>query len=563
MLNARRIFLSFLSFLILILVASSAYSAVPGVVSFTPSGTVQDNISFRVVFKNQVVKKNDAGKTITPDDILFPFTVSPALQLEGKWLNDRKTFTAKLLAPLKSATQYTATLRNNLKDVKGNKIGPGKFNFQTEGLKATDIRASIHNDGRAYFDLNFNSKVDPARLKGFLEIFNNSGQKVAYSINGSLPGKIIRISLPVERLATRQNFTVKINSGFKSSEGDLGFTQDFKQSVVLDPVLIPGDIFTEENALRIYFNFGIDPQTAKNFINVEPKVEDLRIESGYSDELIYLRSEKFTPRNRFVVTFKKGFPSKSGVSLREDFKQAVIMPDLESEVKLTASGIYLTPIDDGLIPIELLNAKKLQLDLWQLYENNIPVAAKAGEYFYFDKDLSRRVFTSEIDLNLPLNTRVKKNIPVDEMTKGKRGLFLLTARDTDQPEWYEARQIISLSDIGATVKLWEDGALIWANSLTELNPIDNAEVKIFSNKNQLIAQGKTDNDGICILTPQNETWEKENLPSVAIISKNSDLTYIQFLTRPDEIGLNRGMMLKLFHREIFTELAKKRILKRS
>lgn len=523
---------------------SCAYAAsnMPaGVQSFAPTGTVPDNISFRAVFRNPVVTKAQTGKTLTPENSLFPFEVNPPLQLEGRWQNER-TFTAKLLAPLRSATTYTATLRENLKDRRGGKIGPGTFRFQTEGLSPTDIHASMGKDNNAYFTLSFNMKVDPARLKGYMRIINEQGKELAYSINGALPSRTIRASVPVQKTSSRQRFTVRIAAGLKSGEGDMGIEQDYSHNVVLDPVLMLRELEPEEKAIRAYFNFSIDPQTAKSFIQIEPAVNNATLENGWSDENLVIRSQNFRPRDRFVITFKKGFPSKSGLVLTEDHKQAVIMPDLESDISLPAAGSYLAPLDGALIPIELQNVKRLQLDLWRMYENNIPYMLHE-EYNEFDKDIAKRVFTKEIPLNLPLNERVRRSIPLDEIAKGKRGLFLLTARDTDSEWWDERRQIISLSDIGATARLWEDAILVWVNTLTNARGVQNADVKIYSDAKQLLAQGRTNEAGIFYYEiPEGKTWENDNLPSIAVISKgtgeNADLTYIQ-LTR------------NLLNREIF------------
>ena len=363
-----------------------------GVQSFAPTGTVPDNVSFRAVFRNPVVNKNQTGKVITPENSLFPFEVNPPLQLEGRWQNER-TFTAKLLSPLRSATTYTATLRDDLKDRRGNKIGPGNFRFQTEGLSPTDVKASMGRDGNAYFTLNFNMRIDPARLKGFMRIINEEGREMPYSINGGLPSRAIRAAVPVQRTSSRQKFTVKIAAGLKSGEGDLGFDKDFSASVVLDPELIVQGFYPGENEIRASLNFGIDPNTAKSFINIEPAVSNVRFESSWTDETVIMRSSEFKPRSRFVITFRKGFPSKGGLVLKEDYKQAVIMPDLDSQVSLPASGTYLAALDNGLIPIELLNVKKLQLDLWRMYENNIPHVLHDG-YDNFQKDIARRVWTS-------------------------------------------------------------------------------------------------------------------------------------------------------------------------
>ncbi|MBR0258051.1 MAG: hypothetical protein IJQ58_09965, partial [Synergistaceae bacterium] len=178
MLKAKRFFLPLIIMLLLIpspaMTAQSRSGMPSGVRSFAPTGTVPDNVSFRAVFTNAVVTRAQMNKAITPENPLFPFSVNPPLQLEGRWQNER-TFTARLLTPLRNATTYTATLRDDLKDRQGRSIGPGEFRFQTEGLSPTDIRASMGMNGNAYFTLTFNMRVDPARLKGYMRIISPEG----------------------------------------------------------------------------------------------------------------------------------------------------------------------------------------------------------------------------------------------------------------------------------------------------------------------------------------------------------------------------------------------------
>ena len=92
--------------LFLLFVPQVGWSATASTVrSFSPTGTVPENVSFRVVFVNPVVNKSQVGKTMTVENQLFPFEVNPPLRLEGRWQNE-KTFTARLLSPLRNATGY-------------------------------------------------------------------------------------------------------------------------------------------------------------------------------------------------------------------------------------------------------------------------------------------------------------------------------------------------------------------------------------------------------------------------------------------------------------------------
>lgn len=526
--------LFFLALVILVFASqgfSASRSGLPaGVRSFSPTGTVPENVSFRVVFTAPMVTRAQIGKSITTDNALFPFSVNPPLQLEGRWQND-KTFTATLLSPLRNATTYTASIRDDLRDRRGNSIGQGSFRFNTEGLSPSDIKASMGKDGNAYFTLTFNMKVDPERLKGFMKILNPEGKEVNYSINGALPSRSIRASVPVKKSPSRQIFTVKISAGLKSGEGDLGIGRDITEKVVLDPVLIVQEIKPEgENVIRANLNFPIDPITVKNFITIDPPVNNAAFESGWSDEILRIRTDDFKPRSRFVITFRKGFPSKGGIVLNEDFKQAVIMPDLEPEISLPSAGTYLTPLENGLIPVTLLNVNRVQINLWRMYENNIPYMFNE-DYAYFNKDIAQRVFTKEIPLSLPLNKRVRRSIPIEEMTSGDRGLFLLSVKDANSEWWNEATQIISLSDLGVTARLWENGALFWVTTLRSGKPVNEARVKIISSKKQLLYEGRTNQGGVLFFENKDgKAWEADNIPQIAIVSKGNDVTYLE-LTR--------------------------------
>lgn len=433
-------------------------------------------------------------------------------------------FILLLLNIFNTAPVYAARMKDGMRDRRGGRIGSGNFKRAAESLSPTDIKAFMGRDERAHFNLNFNMRVDPKRLRGFLRVLDENNNELNYNLEGSLPSRSIQLSVPMRRSASRRRLTVKIAAGLSSGEG-LGLAKDYSASVVLDPVLMVMSLEGGENLIRAYFNFDVDPETVKNFISIEPKT-NFEIESGWMNNMLFIRGD-FKPRDRFIITMKRGLPSRTGLALKEDFKQALIMPDLDSEVALTASGTYLAAINDGLVPLELVNVKTLQVDLWRLYENNIPYVIR-GEYNEFQKNLSQLVFSEEFNLTLPFNKREKRNLSLEELADGERGLFLLTVRDAEKDYWDEAEQIINLSDLGAVARVWDDGILIWANTLSSVKPVDDAEVIIYSDANQVLAVGKTDKQGIFIYDNE-EPWgvDDNEQPSIAVISKGDDLTYVQ------------------------------------
>ena len=500
-----------------------------GIQSFAPTGRVSENVSFRIVFKEPMVSQKDVNKTVGPEG--FPFTVSPAIQAEGKW-QDSRTFRASLLAPLDMGTAYVAAVREGLQSLKGKKIGSGTFRFQTDSLSVNGVRTVRERNGRAALVFDFNTPVDPSRLKGFLSVRDEKGNAVSYSLSGSFPSKTLRAMLSIFKGSTEtpsaRELSVKIAAGLTSGSGPLGLEEDYSATVTLKPVLVVESLRAYENSILVDCNFNVDTDAAQDFISIEPSVP-FTLSTGYSGQ--FRLSGDFEPRNRFVVTLRKGLPTKKGgLVLQEEFKQAVIMPDLESSISLPSPGMYLAAIEDGRIPLDLVNVKKIQVDLWRLYENNIPYIVRDDDDA-FQKDLARRVYSKEFEVSLPLNEEVRRALSLEEIGGGKRGLFFLSVRDPDGEYWNEQTQIINLSDLGLVARVWEDGMLLWSNTLSSVQPVEGAEVRVYSGANQILAEGKTDKDGIFVVQRQ-EPWSSDwnEAPRIAVVTRGEDITFVR-LTR--------------------------------
>lgn len=522
---------------LLFLLAIFSWGAYPGegalpagIQSFAPTGRVSENISFRIVFKDPMVSNKDVGKVLGPED--FPFTVTPSIQAEGKWQNPR-TFRANLLAPLNAGTAYVATIREGLKNLKGREIGAGQFRFNTDPLSVKSVRTVREHTGRAVLILDFNTPVDPYRLRGFLSIRDEKGKALSYSPLGAHPSKTVRVSFSLSHgsATASRELSVKLAAGLTAGRGSLGLEKDYTTTTILKPALLVSSIQSEEDSIYVHCNFAVDIEAAKDFISIEPPVP-FSLASEYSG-VFSLRGD-FQPRNRYVVTLRKGLPSnEGGLVLGEEFKQAVIMPDLKKSISLPASGMYLTAVGDGRVPLDLVNIKKLQIDLWRLYENNIPHII-GGDYTYFRRDLAKRVYSKNFDLSLPMNERVRRALSLEEIGGGRRGLFLLSVRDPDDDYWNEQTQVINLSDIGLVARVWEDGLLLWVNTLSSIQPIEGAEVRVYSTTKQVLLEGKTDKDGL-FTVQRTEPWsrEEDGTPDLVVVTRGEDITFVR---------LSRGLL---------------------
>jgi uncharacterized protein YfaS (alpha-2-macroglobulin family) len=431
-------------------------------------------------------------------------------------------------------TLYTATIRENIKNLKGQTVAAGtSYTFQTDPLSLVSLRTSALNRDMITLRLEFNMPVDPSRLRGFLKVTSdqNGQSPLSLGVNAGRPETVLPVTVRVGDLTGPRRIFLRLAAGLTGEKGTLGLTEDVVRPVDVQPVLTVNELSAERDGIRVYSNFDVSLDAAKDFIKIEPETS-FSLDYYYGG-CFFIRGD-FRPRERFVLTFKKGLPSeRNGIVLEEDFSRAVIIPDREPSINLPAPGMFLSPLDGGRVPLELVNVKKLNVSLWRLYENNIPYAMRAlssgyDDSYAFPRDLAKRVFNREFDLSLPLNETVRRALSLDDMAGGQRGLFLLSLNNPDDEYWYERNQIINLSDMGAVVRLWEDGLLVWANTLSGLQPLADASVRLYSTANQLLGEGTTDAQGLWVLK-RDSVWSDDPglMPSLVTVSKNDDVTFVR------------------------------------
>jgi uncharacterized protein YfaS (alpha-2-macroglobulin family) len=481
-----------------------------------------------MTFNDAIVSQKEVGKTLPVSD--FPFVVTPQIQAEGKWL-DTRTFSVSLLAPLEMATGYTASVKSGLKTVKNRNVPAATYSFQTDPLLLLGARAVGTNNDAVDIQLDFNIPVSPARLRGFLSVANDSGS-LSFRLSGTA-AKTLHAMVPVgvSNLYHTLVLTMRLAAGLTGEVGTLGLEKDEAREFTIQPVLRIDAISVNEDSRNIFVdtNLPVDLDAVSSFVKVEPEVPFTL--NSYYEGRFFIRGE-FKPRQRYIFTFRKGLPARDGgIVLERDHVQALILPDFQPTINLPAPGTFLSPLGGGRVPVELINVRKLKVGLWRLYENNIPYMLRRDYnayndyygYAHFQRDLARNVASKEFQLSLPLNEKVRRSIAIDDLLSsdrsvGHRGLFLLTLANPDYEYWYERSQIVNLSDLGAVVRMWEDGMLVWVNTLSTLDPVAGATVRVYSAANQLLAEGQTDKDGVWHLQ-RDSIWETEDrIPSCVTVS---------------------------------------------
>lgn len=496
----------------------SAWAEDFSVQSFAPQGEVTGKPEIKIVFSSPVIKTEFLGKILPEDQV--PLVIKPEIKGTCVWdaTDTLVMVPGKALAP---ATEYQVSMKA-LRDGSGRLLaGPQSFLFNTAPLKLEAVRqVELTPYKELTLRFEFSLPVPPQRLLGFISA-TSGGSPVRLMPQGESPAKSISVKT---EYVPGDTVSIKVEKGLASDLGPLGLTKGKEISVTLSSGLsITGGYAEsrsdEQGRINMYTSKPVDPGEARGFVSIVPD-KKFRVEPIYGG---FALVGDFMPRDRYTVTVKKGLGGDDG--LESDQSRSFVFPDIEQSVRFPVSGTFLTPMDSPRIPLETVNLDRVQVSAWRLYRNNVPLVTGALDSGNEPpKALSRTIGTRYFDVDNHLNQSVRGALDLEEMLGDKKGVFLLEASD-GQGGWDIARQMVTLTDIGISGRVWESGLLVWVNGLSDANPISGASVTVYSSSNQILAEGKTDKEGLWVFSSK-DRWDPQLRPAVVTVEKGDDLSFL-------------------------------------
>ncbi len=95
-----------------------------------------------------------------------------------------------------------------------------------------------------------------------------------------------------------------------------------------------------------------------------------------------------------------------------------------------------------------------------------------------------------------------------------------------------ATKLVLFTNIGVLAHWLDDELVVFAHDLYSLKPLDLAKVTVYSHKNQVLGTGNTDAQGMAHLEPFDTALGR---PSVVVVEKGDDYTFLELQPRNDEI----------------------------
>lgn len=378
-------------------------------------------------------------------------------------------------------------------------LGGKNFNFSSAKFGAN----SFEKIGEDKFFIAFNDSVK--NLENFVKLSDKSLKSSVSRVDDS--SFIIEIQNP-----NRVKFDILIDKNLENSNGkkleeelfisgiksgsnreiyldsqDLQIDQNLTQSISQNAKLLGFRIY-----LDYYMNITnplIKSEGVKNFIIKESRY-DYEKDKFYIDILSY----DFKPNKEYKITLERGFGDfnehdEYGYNkvLKEDINFNLKMPNYKKEVKFIDDKPYIS--NKGAVFITSTNVAKIQAEISKVSDENIR--------YFLNFDSKDESFSEpkrkELDVDFAPNVDINSSINFDKLEDGIYKLNIYYTSEND--EINTISKYLYFSDIAVHSKVFNDSIFVFLNRISNNQTIDGAKITLFSDKNKILAIGKTQRDG--------------------------------------------------------------------
>ena len=513
--------------------------------SFLPTDEVHQTTNFTITLSRDIAGDSLVNKWL--EDV--PISFEPEIPGKFQWIDrDKIRFYPDVV--LLPSTNYSANISAGILSPFGFVLrGDREFKFFTPKFKVKssslffEFIPDSDQEVKLVATIEFNYEVDPGDVSKHAQIKYEDGRQIPFHLKTTAIQKIVEIeSEPIKRTDEEKSIELKISGDLRPVDGNLGLEQDF-----FTPITLPGqqDFKVEQMSpvresaqrgyVKIQFNMPVNPKNAGQFITVKPK---LSYQLAASHHYLQLKGE-FKMGTTYTVTLRQGLRAIDGSRLKRDFTSAVsfLKEDIPPQIDFVGDGFYLTRSGHLNLGLSTINMDEVTLEIDKIYANNInyllnqnDLAGNRRYYWYNIQQLGTRITEYDLTIQKVMNEEVVTPINIEEYLRDEhRGIFNITARDKEK-RWIRASKWVIATDMGLVAKKAGSDLWVWVNSLVSLAPVTNAEIKLVSRNNQLIASKKSNANGLCFFEGVlNET--EEFSPYLVTVSSGNDLTFLELTRR--------------------------------
>ncbi len=471
----------------------------------------------QVVFDREIVRENLVGQP----ELRQLCSLKPAWPGTWTW-SASDTLEYLLDKPLPSGRVFMLSATEELEQSTGRVLkGKERFEIKTVPLtfRACELMAADARD--VTVRIVFNQSVEPDLLLKHLTLkdkrYNRTLRRVVCVTRQPEKELVVRFAYPASGV-----FQMSIQKGLIGYLADVGLAEGvvFDQEVKLVfsvygadvERLVPG----EPVQIDVRFSDPLDETQTIKGVKVDPPVANLTVSQRWS----YLTlTGEFEAGRGYRISIPETVVSNEGRTLGKTHTVSVDVPDYRSQLMFKHTKGILSPQGQLALEMRAVNLEALKIDVHRILENNLVPYLHGPDI----NTVSRVVVDRTVSLDMTHNQPEDVLLELKSLVQGT-GVYRIDVCNANN-HWTRDQAIVAVTDLALTSKFEKDGVFVWVTSIRTGKPVGQATVKALTYNNQLLAAGKTNDQGTAKLFfnshhPDGSAW-------VITAQKQDDLTYLQ------------------------------------
>ncbi len=471
-----------------------------------------------------------------------PATITPRVKGEWRWINPYALrFTAD--PAFKGDTNFTIELKPENFLLTGQTLaGENTFHVQTGsfGVKKIDLRTEpVAGQGRKVRIegfINFSNYVTPENTLKNISLTGPDGARIPLSITSNYDDYDQSFkSAPIEKNLKAETYILKVNKELPDGRGTMILGKDYEKKieVVFDPVLSYSGYKSASSLtgarVELSFSSPVIPAQGLEMLSIKPAV---KVSAAASGKRLIL-SGPFKPGMKYSIVMKKGLSAADGALLEKTLTENVTIPNIAPTADFSSAGMFLSESGYKTLGIKTVNTKQVNINVDRVFPNNLFSLFTHYGYMAFDPTtygggisaaLGNRIFSGK--LNTSGKTNEEKLTPLSIksfIAEGGKGLYRIAA--TIPGKGQGVQRWVMITDLGVVAKQGDDETLFWISSLSDLKPVLDAKVQLISNRNQVMATGTTNSQGMLIIKKK-DMRDGIGDPYMAVVTRKNDMTFM-------------------------------------
>ena len=253
----------------------------------------------------------------------------------------------------------------------------------------------------------------------------------------------------------------------------------------------------------------------------------------------------------YRLTLRTGLPSTSGDALVNDMPLEVYIRDRTPLVRFPGRAYVLPAAGPRALPVETVNADRLELALLRVSDRNLVTAIRQGNFAAamshwdsqrFEEMLAEPLWEGLAEVHGTLNRATTSRLPLDDVGLLEPGVYVLRATVPDADPWQiaPALQWFMVSDLGLSTLSGSDGLHVVVQRLSDGQPAAGLRVALLARSNRVLGEAVSDVQGYARFAAPLTQSTGAAAPVMVLVASPQDMAVLS-LDEPEFDLSDRGV----------------------